>query len=313
MTLLAHTDPTAALQACAAVFLNNDAGSAARMGEAEAARRVADALARHGVTAELVATAGADLPRRLEERLHAGSAPAAVIAAGGDGTVQSAVQHLAGTGIPLGILPLGTRNHFARDLGLPLELGAAAAAIAAGNIRTVDLGEVNGRFFVNNASIGLYPAMVRDRVRHGRGRRLLALAISLISILRHPPARRLRIEAMGSERERRVPLAFVGNNLYALDLFALGRRSSLEGGELCLFTANWRGIPGFARLVLRAALGRLDQDADFERQCVPELIIHSRRERLGVSLDGEVMRLRPPLRFRIRPGALRVLGPAPAR
>ena len=130
-------------------------------------------------------------------------------------------------------------------------------------------------------------------------------------MLRHPPVRRLRIEAEGWIEPRRTSFAFIGNNLYSTDLFAPRHRTKLSDGKLCLFIANPRGLFGIVRLLLRAALGRLDQDSDFETRQLRNLAIHSRRRRLKVSLDGEVAILHPPLHYRIRPRALRVLVPAP--
>jgi diacylglycerol kinase family enzyme len=204
-------------------------------------------------------------------------------------------------------------NHFARDLGVPLDLGRAVAAIAGGRTVAVDAAEVNGRIFLNNSSIGLYPEMLRDRDRQQRRTKRgkwLAMAIAFYHVLRHPRPRRLAIEVAGSRQQRRTPFAFVGNNNYGLDLRELGRRASLSDGELCLFIANTSGGLGLLKLLLRAAFGRLDRTRDFERSSVPALVIHSRRRTARVSLDGEVERILTPLRYRSRPGSLQILAPA---
>jgi diacylglycerol kinase family enzyme len=238
-------------------------------------------------------------------------APAVIVAAGGDGTVCAVAQVLAGGAVPLGILPLGTLNHFARDLGLPLDIRAAVAVIAAGRIATVDAAEVNGRVFVNNSSIGLYPNMVRDRDRQPRRRaKWLAMALALLRVLRRPMARRLIIECGGRVERQRTPFAFIGNNVYDTTLPTLGRRATLSAGELCLFVAKPRSHLAAVGLMLRLALGRADQARDFESSIAKALEIDSRHRRLTIALDGEVLRLRTPLRYRSRPGALRVLVPA---
>jgi diacylglycerol kinase family enzyme len=215
--------------------------------------------------------------------------------------------------LPLGILPLGTLNHFARDLGLPPDIREAVAVIAAGRLATVDAAEVNGRVFVNNSSIGLYPNMVRDRdrqLRQSRRAKWLAMALALLRVLRRPMARRLIIECEGRVKRQRTPFAFIGNNVYDTTLPTLGRRATLSAGELCLFIAKPRSHLAAVGLMLRLALGRADQARDFESSIAKALEIGSRHRRLTIALDGEILRLRTPLRYRTRPGALRVLVPA---
>jgi diacylglycerol kinase family enzyme len=234
-----------------------------------------------------------------------------VVAAGGDGTVGTVAAQLVGTRCALGVLPVGTRNHFARDLGLPLDLDAAIATIARGVSRDVDVGEVNGRIFINNASIGLYPEMVVARERHQRfgWTKNLAMLWSSVQTLRRFRLLRVRLAAHGGALRQTTPFVFVGNNEYDMSLFALGQRKCLDQGTLSLYTANVQRRFALLRLAVMALLGRLDQARDFETRCVPELWLDSRWRRLRVALDGEVTMLAPPLHFRTRQGALRVLAP----
>jgi diacylglycerol kinase family enzyme len=295
------------------VLINPASGGVAKRGAAAIGGEIAAAFAAHGCAVEIVTVPGEALAEQLRARIAPPAAPPrAIVAVGGDGTVSTLAQELADGSIPLGILPLGTLNHFARDLGLPLDIPGAIAVIVAGSTRQVDLGAANGRIFVNNSSVGLYPEMVRDRERQrrqSRRARWLAMLLAIIRVLRRPPVRRLRILGAGWVKPRKTPFAFVGNNLYGLDLFTIGRRASLEDGMLCLFLADTIGARGLIRLILRAAFGRLEQSRDFERHCLAELTIDSRRRRLRVSFDGEIARLRPPIHYRSRPGALRVLAP----
>ena len=314
MTILAHTDPQPLPQAPAVVLVNLDGGGAAQLGAEALQAQLTSAFAALGLAAELVLLKGAELPAAVRAQREALTLrrPAAIVAAGGDGTVRALAQELAGSGLSLAVLPLGTLNHFARDLGIPFDLGDAVAVIARGHAIEVDVGEVEGHIFVNNASIGLYAELVRDRERQRRlkGRRkLTAMAIALLHALRRPPIRHLTIEAEGRIERRKVSIAFVGNNRYGTTLPLLGRRNTLAGGTLCLLTAAPEHLFGWLRLFLRAALGRLDHDRDFECRALPELVIHSRRPRLRVALDGEIVHLASPLRFRILPRALRVLVP----
>ena len=304
----------------AVVILNVAGGSVARLGQAETAAQISAAFAANGLAAEVIPAPGRAIARIVREHIGPANAPripapAVIVAAGGDGTVCAVAQVLAGGTVPLGILPLGTLNHFARDLGLPLDIREAVAVIAAGRIATVDAAEVNGRIFVNNSSIGLYPNMVRDRdrqLRQSRRTKWLAMALALLRVLRRPMARRLIIECGGRVERQRTPFAFIGNNVYDTTLPTLGRRATLSAGELCLFIAKPRSHLAAVGLMLRLALGRADQARDFESSIAKALEIGSRHRRLTIALDGEILRLRTPLRYRSRPGVLRVLVPKAA-
>lgn len=304
------------------VLLNGKAGTVARMNRAAARLEIINAFAAHGIAAEIVLVRGKTIARVVrkragsrETRLAPATAPLAIVAAGGDGTVNAVAQALAGTSRPLGILPLGTLNHFARDLGLPFDIPGAVAVIAAGNTASVDAAEVNGRIFVNNSAIGLYPDMVRERERlrrQSRRAKWLAMALALVRVLRRPPTRWLMIEAENWVRPHKTPLAFIGNNMYDTNFPTLGRRATLTGAELCLFIAKAHGPFAILGLLLRAVFGRLDQARDFEHHRLRTLTIRSRRRRLLISLDGEVAVLATPLTYRIRPRDLRVFVPRPS-
>jgi diacylglycerol kinase family enzyme len=238
----------------------------------------------------------------------------AVVAAGGDGTVSAAAAALADSGRPLGLVPLGTLNHFARDAGIPIDPAAAIAAIAGGVSRPVDLAEVNGRIFVNNSALGLYPFLVRSREsqqrRLGRSKRLAMLVASLRA-LRRFSRRRLTIVAGGDRAPIETPLLFVGNNRYETRLLSLGRRAALDQGELCLYAPLARSRRHFLLLALRSLVGRLDQVRDFVNlEGLDEIEVRSRFPTLSVANDGETVILETPLRYRIRPRALLLLGSA---
>jgi diacylglycerol kinase family enzyme len=289
-------------------IVNREGGSA----DDKVAERIAQLFAEHGVEAELRLVQPADLDAVCAEAAEAHGFDA-VVAAGGDGTVGTAAGILAGTGRPLGILPLGTLNHFARDAGIPLDLERAVAVIAAGQTRPVDVGEVNGRIFINNSAIGLYPRIVRERERQqrrlGRSKRLAMLVASLRALWRFS-RRRLTIRVPGGLAPIETPLLFVGNNRYQTSLLTLGRREALDRGELCLYAPLARTPLHFLGLAVRALFGGLDQQRDFvSLEGIGEAEIHSRRPRLMVSTDGEARLMEAPLRYRIRPGALTLIAP----
>jgi diacylglycerol kinase family enzyme len=266
----------------------------------------------HGVEAEIRLVPPAEVSEAFAEAAAAAGLDA-VVAGGGDGTISCAAGALAGGERPLGILALGTLNHFARDAGLPAELEQAVAVIAGGAVRAVDVAEVNGRVFVNNSAVGLYPMMVREREaqqrRLGRSKRLAMLVASLRALYRFS-RRRLTIRVAGGQAPIETPLLFVGNNRYETTLLTLGRREAIDRGELCLYAPLARSRLHFLGLALRALIGRLDQQRDFvSLDGIAEAEIHSGRPFLAVSMDGEAQTLETPLRYRIRPGALRLLVP----
>jgi len=214
------------------VLLNRGGGAVAR--DPEIAGKVAEALKGAGVDAAVELVEGGDCAVRCRAIAERGDA--LLIVGGGDGTIGSAAAALVGTETKLGILPLGTLNHFARDLGLPTDLGEASKVIAAGEDRRVDVAEMNERIFINNSAIGLYPLMVVDRdlqrARLGRGKRLAMIVASLRTLIRFNH-HRLTL-TVNEERTGRVdtPLLFVGNNEYRTDIGAPGSRERLDGGEL---------------------------------------------------------------------------------
>jgi YegS/Rv2252/BmrU family lipid kinase len=234
----------------------------------------------------------------------------AVIAAGGDGTVSAVAGALAGGQIALGVLPLGTLNHFARDLGLPMDLEAAVRQIAAGLTMRVDVGEVNGRVFVNNSSLGLYPDIVHDREQQQRrfGRsKWLALFWATIAALRKYPFMDVCIFLQGERHLRRTPFVFIGNNEYQMEGLALGERRRLNGGHLSLYAAQRPGRLRLIQLALRALTGRLKSARDFDLMRATAIVVESHHHHLRVAIDGEIMIMKPPLHYRIRPSDLNVL------
>ena len=269
---------------------------------------------------EHVRAAGAEprvhLPRggELSELLKniAREKPARIIVGGGDGTMSATASVIADTGIALGVLPLGTLNHFAKDLRIPLDPAEAARIAIQGKVAPIDVGEVNGRAFLNNASIGLYPAMVRQRENQRRrlGRsKWHAMFWAALTVLRAHPFLHLRLLFDGIEHRRRTPFVFIGNNVYSMQGFDIGARERLDCGVLSLYLTQRRGRLSFVTLALRALLGRLHQGSDFEAGTTRELRIDSRHRRLLVAIDGEIEPMDLPLEFRIRPGALRVALP----
>lgn len=219
---------------------------------------------------------------------------------------------LVGTGIPMGILPLGTLNHFARELRIPLEREAALRSLLTGRITSVDVAEVNGRPFVNNSSLGLYPWLVAEREKEQRKghSKWTAFVQAGFSVLRRYPFLDVRLAVEGRELRYRTPFVFIGNNKYSMEAFRIGARETLSGGELCLFVAARGRRRDLLKLALWTALGRASSSCELQALTAREIHIETRRKRVRVALDGEVRWMESPLHYRTLPGALRVIVPA---
>jgi len=234
-----------------------------------------------------------------------------IVAAGGDGTVNSVAAAVIDSDKILGILPLGTLNHFARDLGIPFDLDAAAQTIIAGHTTEVDVAEVNGRTFLNNSSLGLYPMIVREREKRERlgFQKWPAFFWATIQALRRYPFLDVRLRVNNALLDRTTPFVFVGNNEYAMDLFNVGVRERLDRGVLSIYITHRTGRLRLIGLALRAVFGRLRNDKDFVALRSNEVKIQTPHQRLRVAFDGEIEVMKPPLQYRVRSRALRVIVP----
>ena len=238
--------------------------------------------------------------------------PPLIVAGGGDGTVSTVAAALVDTGIIFGVLPLGTLNHFAKDLGIPLELADAVAVLAHGEAGRVDVGEVNARIFVNNSSLGLYPDIVHDRERQQKRLRRgkwPAFVWATLSALRRYPFLVVALVVDGKEVLRKTPFVFIGNNEYRMEGFAIGERSGMDDGRLSLYVAQRPGRWRLLQLALRAVTGRLRQARDFDAFLATDIVVQSKKKRLPVATDGEVTVMTPPLHYRVRPASLLVMRP----
>ena len=291
------------------VLINRAGGAAAADGNI--GEKVAAALAQAGIKGKVELVEGGECEVRC--RAIAKRGDSLVIVGGGDGTIGAAASALVGTETRLGILPLGTLNHFARDLEIPLDLDEAAKLIAEGREKSVDVAEMSGRIFINNSAIGLYPLMVVDRDlqrrRLGRSKRVAMLVASLRTLARFNH-QRLTL-TVNEERTGRIdtPLLFVGNNDYRIDIGAPGQRESLDDGELCVLVMRKKTRRGLIAASIRALFNRSRADDMVRIDNVERLRVASKRSGLFVSLDGEVVRAEPPLEYKIRKKALRVAAP----
>jgi diacylglycerol kinase family enzyme len=235
-----------------------------------------------------------------------------IVAGGGDGTISSVASTVAGTGKVLGVLPLGTLNHFAKDLGVPLALEAAAATLVHGEVKEVDLGKVNDQVFINNSSIGLYPEIVRRRDKEQQlfnRSKWPAMVKAFFAALREYRFLRVQVRTSEGQFVRTTPFVFVGNNPYDLDSFGIGGRPKLSTGTLCFWLARGTRPLGILRLGTRALFGKLKGARDFEAHCGSEFVVDPHLRKVRVALDGETRVMQGPLHYRSWKNALRVMGP----
>lgn len=290
------------------VLLNRGGGAVSA--DPDIARKVSDALRSAGLETQVELVAGGECSAR--SRAIAERGDELLVVGGGDGTISAAASALVGTETRLAILPLGTLNHFARDLGIPTGLDDAAKLIAKGSERRVDVAEMNEHIFINNSAIGLYPLMVLDRdlqrKRLGRSKRLAMVVASLRTIVRFGH-QRLTLTVNDEEARIDTPLLFVGNNEYRIDIGAPGERDSIEDGHLSVFVMRKKTRSGFIAATVRALLNRARKDDMVKLDNVERLRVASQRPALAVSLDGEVVRAGPPLDYKIRKQALVVIAP----
>jgi diacylglycerol kinase family enzyme len=294
-------DPTPSV-----VFILNGAAGSSRAPEA---RELITRFAAEAGTPARIHIAGSgsdvcDLARRaVEERSPM------VIAGGGDGTVNAVASMLVGSDRVLGVLPLGTLNHFAKDLAIPLDIEAALQNIFHGRVIAVDVGEVNGRIFLNNSSLGVYPRIVRYReTQRSMGQnKWVAFAGALIAAMRRHSLFHVHLRIDGDdELSRATAFVFVGNNEYEMTGLHIGARKTLDAGYLWICLPRRGGRVDLVRLALRALFGRL-QDSDLHLLSGKEVVIQTRKRRPNVATDGEVNHMAAPLQYRIRPRALKVI------
>jgi diacylglycerol kinase family enzyme len=279
---------------------------------AEVREKLSRIFADNGTPARiLLASSGAEIPELARRAVKENSQ--IIVAGGGDGTVNAVANELMGSSITLGVLPLGTLNHFAKDLHIPQDLEGAARNLITGRAVPVDVGEVNGRIFVNNSSLGIYPRIVlreREEQQKAKGRnKWLTFGEASLSVLEHYSLLRVRLCLDGKELSRKTPFVFIGNNKYEMKGLHVGERKRLDAGELCLFAANRASRVELVRLAFRALFGGLRGASDFDVLITKQVSIETQRPRTNVSMDGEVNEMNTPLNYLSHPGALRVIVP----
>jgi diacylglycerol kinase family enzyme len=259
-------------------------------------------------------------PGRLTETAReavrrARAAGGTVVAAGGDGTINGVAQEVLGSGCPFGVLPRGTFNYFARTHGIPTDLPGALLVLLNEAARPVQVGLLNEKVFLVNASLGLYPQLLQDREawkqQFGRSR-LVALGAGIKTLLTGHRNLRLTVELQGQARQVRTPTLFVGNNALQLEQVGLPQASAVDAGHLAGVVLKPVGRWSLLALLARGAFGQLGEASEvihfaFRRLTVTAGAFGSRR--VKVATDGEVLRMPLPLRFEVAAQPLMLVRP----
>lgn len=286
------------------VVVNVSGGAARRAGEGLAGELEA-AFAEAGQRIVLELVEGKDIPAALAR--HA-SAPRIAVG-GGDGTLASAADAVSRRGGELAVLPLGTRNHFAGQLGVPPDLAAAAGLAASGAVREVDLGDAGGRTFINNFSAGAYVKLVRER-EHSPLPKLLATVPATWRTLRELRSQRFDLVLDGTRQAIDTPLLFIGNNRYQVSEGRPAEREALDDGLLDCYAVAPLGRTALIAAALRTLIARPRMHRDFVLdRTATDVAIEGPGRSFEAALDGERVTFDLPLTIRTRPRALSVVAP----
>ncbi len=280
------------------VVYNRNSGSSDQLDEL---KRACD---KNKLEAEFISIKGLD--GRLSEAKSKGLKT--IVAAGGDGTVSAVAAQVVGTMFNMGVVPVGTLNHFAKDLKIPLDINQAFKVIVAGKTTKVDTARVNGQLFINNSSIGVYPLAVRSRdkleSKIGKWPAALVGSVKAFSKLN---LYQISLNVDGTVSQRTIPFAFVGNNSYNANEFGFTNRKTLNKGQLCLYLVRATSKRKVVPLAFKAFGGKVDDEAAFEQHLCKTVVLDSDMKQIDIALDGEVKRLLFPLKYEIVPQSLNVL------
>jgi len=244
----------------------------------------------------------------------------AVIAAGGDGTINAVAQAVLDLELPFGIVPQGTFNYSSRAQSIPLEIEPATRVLLDAQLKPIQVGVINDRIFLVNASVGLYPSLLEDREQYkqqfGRNR-AVALWAGLRSLMQEHRQLSLEIEHDDERELVRTPTLFVGNNSLQLEQLGLPEANDVQHCRLAAVIVRAHKPASLLWLAARGALGQLSEasnvrDFAFRRMTVNPWLRYGRRG-VKVAIDGEVLKLRPPLHFSVSPHPLWLLTPAAQR
>ena len=286
------------------LFLNPRSGIA----DAERAAAIRQAAAEKGLETIEVGP-GIDIPAMVRARMNDGLR--LFIAAGGDGTIHSVAQAVVGTDARMAIIPAGTVNHLAKDLEIPLEWPAALDLALAGEVKQIDVGEVNGVYFTNILLLGVYPDMVRERerLRHWYGK-TRAYVRAIYKAIRRFHFVTIMVETPEKSQVIRTPVFAVAVNRYEFDTPGIvAPKASFEEGRLAVYWLPEGGRAAVTKTILKFVGGRLQLGRDLKNLYTTEVTVQSRHPRLRLGMNGELVTMETPLQIRIVPRGLGIVVP----
>jgi diacylglycerol kinase family enzyme len=290
------------------VIMNRDSGATDK---AALTTEIETAFKAHGWQTDFILAGRHDLRNQTQQIVA--QAPGGIVVAGGDGTINTVASMCVEAKRPLGLIPAGTFNYVSRNLGVPTEVAQAVAVITNGWVRQVDIGEINGRIFLNNAGIGLYAQMLehreQDKRRFGR-RRLVAFLSGMRSLLSSHPQYAVELVADGQIARHLTTTVFFGCNALQLADFNVTAAECLRHQKLAVLVLKLHSRWEVTVAACAALLGRLDEASTTEAFCASSIRVQTRRRILKVAIDGEIVLLRSPLDVTLHLGALQVFAPA---
>lgn len=235
-----------------------------------------------------------------------------VMVAGGDGSIRSAAQFLYNTEVTLAIWPIGTFNHFAKTLNIPEDLEKNLQLIQKHTIRKVDLAEVNDHVFINNASIGLYPKILKVREKYTElfsRNKLFKIFLTIMNVFSPIAVYKIALEINNKQEVYDSLLIFLGNNYYSVDLEDFGERDTLAKEELSMYILKCKNKKEFFKILLKV-LFRINKVEDYlEQYTIQSCCINANNKSVDIALDGEIFKMNTPLNFKTQPKALKVIAP----
>lgn len=273
-----------------------------KSGSTDSSQRLRQACKQAGIEVEKLIEIGDGLESKLRPYIDKGEKIAAI---GGDGTLNAVAGLIAGSKATFVPLCGGTFNHFVKDLGVPLELDKALSGLAQAKPQLIDVGEVNGKVFLNNAGLGLYPQSlnIRSSLEAEQTNKWLAAALAGLKTFFKFKTYKVSIDGQSFHS----PFIFVGNNRYSADELGLLSRRKLDGAKLCVLVAKTRSRLSMIGIALLAVVGQASRHDEFQEFTAKQLTIAVHKKTVMVSFDGEFAKMDDPICFEIKPKALRVL------
>lgn len=235
-----------------------------------------------------------------------------VVAAGGDGTLNAVASYLLHTDIRLGILPLGTFNYVARVLDIPLDLMAAAQVIATGTMTQIHVARLNQYIYLNNASLGLYPLFIAKREKYNRylGRLPLhAYTSGLDVLIRDRKELKLEVEIDAQRYPVTTPLVFLGNNQLQLQELNLTIAAAAAAGKVAGVVVEKSDKFTLFKMLWQLIRGQVEAAPEVHSFTADQVVIHSKAKKLSLAIDGELVKVKPPLKIWVDRAALKVVVP----